>query len=328
MNPSVDVNELVMPPPERKKGPWLHLGLFFATVTTTFGTYFWSLGANDPAPLSERVVNAGLFSFSVMLILGSHEMGHYLMARYHRVDSSLPYFIPIPLGFGTMGAVIRLRGQIPNRNALVDIGAAGPLAGMLIAIPLFAVGLKLCTIADVPAAPSLFPGQMSLWAVVPKLPKLYQLLFGAETAAGPVSQVFGDNLLTYAMQQWVVGPLPSGKDLNAHPVLLAAWFGMLVTMLNLMPIGQLDAGHLTFAWFGKHASTIGRVAAIGLMVMVVNCSWTWIFWFLVTTRLVGFGHPPVVMPDEPLTAGRKAVCAICFVLSALTLMPVPVGVSF
>lgn len=306
---------------------WLHLVLFFATVGTTFGSFYFSLG-DGVGLTSERMVSAALFSFSVMLILGSHEMGHYLMARHHGVDSSLPYFIPLPLGFGTMGAVIRLRGQIPNRNALVDIGAAGPLAGLLIAIPLFAVGLKLCAVVDAPETGPFFPGQMSLWSLVPRLPRLWLLLFGDGQEVTRVSQVFGDNLLTWAMQQWAVGPLPPGKDLAAHPVLIAAWFGMLVTMLNLMPIGQLDAGHLTFAWFGPRAITIGKAMALVLVLMVIFCSWTWVVWLAVTTKLVGFRHPPVMLPDEPLSAGRKAVCAICFVLSILTLMPTPVGVSF
>ena len=309
------------------KKAWLHLFLFVATVCTTWGSYYFSLGG-EAGSSSERLVNAGLFSLSVMLILGSHEMGHYLMARHHDVESSLPYFIPIPLGFGTMGAVIRLKGQIPNRNALVDIGAAGPLAGLLIAIPLFAVGLKMSAIVDAPLPPPLLPGQMSLWSVVPRLPELWHWMFGPDQPVTSVTQFFGDNLLTWAMQQWIVGPLPSGKDLTANPVYLAAWFGMVVTMLNLMPIGQLDAGHLTFAWFGPRAITVGKAAALVLMLMVVFCSWTWVFWLLVTTKLVGFRHPPVILADAPLSFGRKAVCAICFVLSILTLMPMPVGVSF
>jgi membrane-associated protease RseP (regulator of RpoE activity) len=255
---------------------------------------------------------------SVMLILGSHEMGHYLMARHHKVDSSLPYFIPIPFGFGTMGAVIRLRGQIPTRNALVDIGAAGPLAGLLIAIPLLIVGLSLSRVVDAPLAPSLFPGPWSLWVLVPKL---FTWFHSAAVDGGREYTLFGDNLLTWTLQRAVLGQLPAGKDVVPHPVFFAAWFGMVVTMLNLMPIGQLDAGHLTFAWFGPRAIAIGKAAAVVMVLLVVFSSATWLVWLLVTTRLVGFRHPSVVLPEEPLSPGRKAVCVVCFVFSVLTLMP-------
>lgn len=299
---------------------WLHLVLFGATVVTTFGSFYFFFTSGQPT--SENFVGAGLFSFCVMLILGAHEMGHYLMARHHDVDTSLPYFIPIPLGFGTMGAVIRLRGRIPSRNALVDIGAAGPLAGLLIAIPLLVVGIGLCPIGAAPTPPPLFPGQGSLWLGIPKLIALAR---GTTELAEPMTQFFGHNLLTWGLQQLLVGTLPPGKDLYVHPVYLAAWFGLVVTMLNLMPIGQLDGGHLTHAWFGPRAIPIGKAMSGVLVGLIVFFSATWIVWFLLTMKVVGYRHPEVMVPDEPLSVGRKVVCAVCFVLFALTLMPV--GVS-
>jgi membrane-associated protease RseP (regulator of RpoE activity) len=300
---------------------WLHLVLFLATVISTFGSHFASRG---DLPGSDRIEAAALFSFCVMLILGAHEMGHYLMARHHQVDSSLPYFIPVPLGFGTMGAVIRLKGRIPTRNALVDIGAAGPLAGLLIAIPLFAIGLRLCPIIDAPPAPALIAGPMSAWTLVPRL---FSLFFEADQPVAELRETLGDNLITWGLQRALVGPLPDGRDLAAHSVLLAAWFGMLVTMLNLVPIGQLDGGHLTHAWFGERAITVGKVMALGMGVLVVFFSFSWLLWLLLATKVVGFKHPEVILADEPLSPGRKAVCALCFVLFVLTLMPVPLGVS-
>ncbi len=320
MNTLVDVNDGVTA--TTVKRPWLHAVLFLATVMTTFGSYF----VQFTSPLEctpDRLFESGLFSFCAMLILGSHEMGHYLMARHHDVDSSLPYFIPLPLGFGTMGAVIRLNGRIPNRNALVDIGAAGPLAGLLIAIPLMVVGITLCRIGDAPGMPPLFPGTNSLWSLVPRLIDLAR--GGTWGGADAVSEFFGHNLLSYGLQQVIVGPLPAGKDLFVHPVYLAAWFGMVVTMLNLMPIGQLDAGHLTFAWFGPHAVRIGKIMSAVLVVFIVFFSATWILWFLLTRKLVGYNHPEVVAPEEPLSLGRKVVCAVCFVFFALTVMPVVIS---
>ena len=317
MNRRVDVNDGVVALFDVKR-LWLHVVLFFATVLTTFGCYFVFFASGDGS-LSDQAVSAGLFSFCVMLILGAHEMGHYLMARHHLVDASLPYFIPIPLGFGTMGAVIRLRGRIPSRNALVDIGAAGPLAGLLIAIPLLVIGISLCRIGDAPALPPFFPGPLSLWTLVPKL------VDGVNPLGGGATQFFGHNLLTWGLQNLIVGPLPPGKDLYVHPVYLAAWFGLVVTMLNLMPIGQLDGGHLTYAWFGGRAVTLGKAMSVLLLGLVVFFSVSWIIWFFLTMKVVGYKHPEVIAESEPLSAGRKWICAACFVLFALTLMPV--GVS-
>ncbi len=321
MNTPVDVNDGLTVLPKVKR-PWLHAVLFVATVLTTFGSYFFQF-SSDAEPTADRLVASGLFSFCAMLILGSHEMGHYLMARHHGVDSSLPYFIPLPMGFGTMGAVIRLKGRIPSRNALVDIGAAGPLAGLLIAIPLLVIGISLCPVGDAPSAPAFFPGTNSLWSLVPRL--IEAARGGASAPTGPVAEFFGHNLLTWGLQQILIGTLPAGKDLFVHPVYLAAWFGMVVTMLNLMPIGQLDAGHLTFAWFGPRAVTLGKLMSLVLVGFIVFFSATWILWFVLTWKLVGYKHPEVIAPEEPLSPGRKAVCALCFALFALTLMPVVIS---
>ncbi len=322
MNTRFDVKLWSNPRETTVKRLWLHAGLFALTVVTTFGSYYvqFSGGAGSGA---DQLIDSGLFSFCALLILGAHEMGHFLMARHHDVDSSLPYFIPIPLGFGTMGAVIRLKGRIPHRNALVDIGAAGPIAGLLVAIPLLVVGIKLCRVGDAPLLPPFFPGNLSLISVVPRL--IDFIRHGAETADGPSVQYFGHNALTWGLQNALLGPLPAGKDLYVHPVYMAAWFGMVVTMLNLMPIGQLDAGHLTFAWFGPRAQTIGKVMSLVLVGFVVGFSVSWVLWLLLTRKLVGYGHPEVEAPELPLSTGRKVVCAVCFVMFALTVMPVVIS---
>jgi membrane-associated protease RseP (regulator of RpoE activity) len=302
--------------------PLLHLGLLVATIVTTF-TVFWVFhqGRTDPA-------GALAFSLATIAILGTHEMGHYVLARRHGVDTSLPYFIPLPLpvGFGTLGAVIRIRGRIPNRNALVDIGAAGPLAGLAVAIPVLVWGLSLSHVGDAPPIPQHFPGELSLYGVLEKLVRWVGER-GAPEATSPahpvMGLVYGDSLLMRGLQWVVLGPLPPGKEVFVHPLVIAGWFGLLVTTLNLCPIGQLDGGHLSFAWLGHKAPAVGRVAALGLVVLTVFFSAGWLVWLVVTTKLIGFGHPEVVNPEEPLSLGRRLICLIALVALILCMVPVP-----
>lgn len=299
--------------------PGQNLALFLMTGLSVFWIYATSWV--DPAlPKPERVGDGLLFAVPLMLILLAHELGHYLMARAHGVDTSLPWFIPVPFGFGTLGAVIRLRGKIPDRNALVDIGAAGPLAGLLVAVPMLVVGLMHAHVGPAPEHGPLFPGQLSLWAIARDL-----LSDGA--SPDMARMYFGDNLLTWATQRLVLGELPPGTDVYAGPVFLAAWFGLLVTMLNLMPVGQLDGGHLTHAWFGARAVSLGRLVAVALGVLAVVGAVSWLVWLLVAWKVVRFEHPPVEQPEVPLTIGRKVVCVVSFVCFLLTVMPVPLELA-
>jgi membrane-associated protease RseP (regulator of RpoE activity) len=312
--------------PERtssKDKPLVHLGLFALTLLSCFVVFYQAY--TDPQALAvERSVDAACFAGCALLILGAHEMGHYLMARHHQVDASLPYFLPFPLGFGTLGAVIRMRGAVPTRNALVDIGAAGPLAGLMVALPLLVAGTTLSRVAPVPVALEAgFPGSISAVGLFSEL--LRWALGRSSPEAVELHPYFGDNLLTLGVVRLVFGTLPPGTDLYAHPVFLAAWFGLLVTMFNLIPIGQLDAGHLTAAWLGERAQTVGKAAALGVLFLALFCSASWLVWFLITTRAIGFTHPPVSFPQEPLSPGRKVVCTVCFLALAVTLMPVPLG---
>lgn len=202
----------------------LNAWLFFATVVSVFMTFFlfsaWS-GVQTPAALRQ----AGQFTSALLCILLAHEFGHFIAARIHRVDASLPYFIPFPLlsPFGTMGAVIRMRSSIPTRRALLDIGAAGPLAGLALAIPLYAWGVAHSQI--VPP-----DGQGAL----------------------------GESLLVRLLDKWCAPPVPDEMALQLSPVANAAWAGMFVTMINLLPVGQLDGGHVAFALFGPRQNRIAR----------------------------------------------------------------------
>ena len=307
--------------------PLLHAGLLVATAASTFFTFLF-------ARLDwhwEAAGQAVLFSGGLLAILGSHEMGHYLLARYHRVDSSLPYFIPLPgLGVGTLGAVIRLRSQIPTRNALVDIGAAGPLAGFLVAIPVLVVGILKSHVVTVPYATGLhLPGHFSVYGLVHQLVDYLAARAGHARAQDPGfnSEILGDNLFMLALNHLRFGALGPHQEVLAHPLVEAGWFGLLVTMLNLLPIGQLDGGHLTAALFGKRAEALGRIVSFIILGLALFGSVSWLVWFLVSTRLVGYAHPPVERPEEPLTRTRVLVCCACAVVLFLCIMPVPIDVA-
>jgi len=285
---------------------------------TVFGTYLLSLAASWTDTGSIRITREALvsslqFTVAVVSILGAHELGHYVLARWHRVSASLPYFIPLPLlGFGTLGAVIRVRDRIPTRNALVDIGAAGPLAGFVVCLPFLAWGYAHTHFIAEPPAGAPLLGPMSLVGVLQHgIPRF-----------DPT--VYGDNLLLRLFERAFLGPRPPGMDVDAHPFIYAGWFGTLVTMLNLFPIGQLDAGHLTYALFGRWARPIGAVALLLLGGLTVLVSFTWIAWFLVVLLVVGVKHPPVTRPEEPLGAAGGWLCVATLVVAVLCFLPAPI----
>lgn len=312
---------------------WLHLLLFALTVVTTYSAFPWTFGGSEDA---QRLrVESLAFSLALMAILGSHEMGHYVLARIHRVDTTLPYFIPLPfIGVGTLGAVIRIRGRIPHRNALVDIGAAGPLAGLAVAVPILFWGLCHSRVVDSPAVQSTFPGENSLWVLLHELfgwvmAKLTHATPGPEQSfTGQMQLIFGDSLLMQGLTRLAVGPLPEGKDVMVHPVVIAGWFGLLVTLLNLLPVGQLDGGHLAFAVLGPRARWVGKGVAIVLFLLMLFATASWGVWLVVTSKLVGFGHPDVVEPEVPLSRGRKWICALCLVALIACAMPIPLRQVF
>jgi membrane-associated protease RseP (regulator of RpoE activity) len=308
--------------------PWLNALLFFTTLLTSFEA---GRRLADPSGGSQLGQALG-FGAAVMAILTAHEMGHYVLSRLHGVDSSLPYFIPLPppLGlFGTMGAVIRIRSRVPDKNALIDIGAAGPLAGLAVAIPLLALGTSWSRIGPAPTIADGFPGTNSVWSLVGELYWLLrEWLFhipSPELAGTHIVTLFGDNLLSWGMTRLIHGPLPVGHDLYVHPLFLAAWFGLLMTMLNLMPIGQLDGGHLTHALFGDRAVTIGKAVAWLMAFFAVFFSASWLVWLFITAKLIGFRHPDVVFPQSPVSLGRKLTSAISFLFLLLCLMPSPIS---
>lgn len=302
----------------------IHGGLLLATLATMT----WAFGFGDERlPVREQLETGLLFSLPAVLILGCHEMGHYLMARAHGVDSSWPYFIPMPFGFGTLGAVIQLKGKIPSRNALFDIGVAGPLAGLAIALPMLVVGVMYSHPMKSPLPP--FPPSYSLLHLASEAGiAIRHFIDGVDAPAkqGVEAAYFGDNLLTLFVSRAVWGKLPPGMDLDAHPVFVAAWFGMLVTTLNLMPAGQLDGGHVMRSFFGPKAEQLGHHVASALIILAAVASVTWLVWFIIISRFVGFGHPPPVDDLTPLSFGRKVTTWATWVLTVLVFIPVPMDV--
>lgn len=314
----------VSPPPLRLG---LHLGLLALTLVTTS---FAGVILAGPGLGREELARAGVgFAVALLGILLAHEMGHYVFARIHGVDTTLPFVIPVPpvlpglgfISFGTLGAVIKMRSPIATRDALVDIGAAGPLVGALVALPVLALGLHWSHYAPSPTAGvSFWLGHNSLFGMA------REYWAARHGVAAPVAQTLalGDDLFMRLCERAVLGPRPAGQDAVVHPVAMAAWFGLLVTSLNLFPIGQLDGGHLTFALFGaaRH-QRLGRAVGVALLVMAIFSSLSWAAWWLVATRLVGYDHPPIREDRGGLDPLRIGICIASLALFILTFIPVP-----
>jgi membrane-associated protease RseP (regulator of RpoE activity) len=275
---------------------FFHLLLLGLTVLTTTGVgVFWFYGARSSETLTLQVANGIIYSFTIITILGAHEMGHYIACRWYGVRATLPYFIPVPLPpIGTFGAFIKIKSPIPSRRALFDIGIAGPLAGFVFAVPAAYVA-HYYAVASATAASS--EGEMLI-----NSPLLFQFF----------EQIFD---------------LPSVIDSN--PVWWAAWVGIFMTSLNLVPVGQLDGGHITFAIFGprghRAVALVCYLAVIGLAVYTVrnNLPYTWIVYGVILTLMLRIGHPPVVDQSEPLGFMRKLVAVIGLIVFILSFIPVP-----
>ncbi len=237
------------------------------------------------------------FAATLMIILGVHEFGHYFTARHYRASVSLPYFIPAPpplFLFGTLGALIHMRSPARDRNTLFDIAAAGPLAGLFVAVPALVLGLEWSTVVPTP------PGD---------------------------HVVFGQSLL----MRWLVharfGPVPEGLMLYTHPMADAAWAGFFVTALNLFPVGQLDGGRIAYALFGRHHRRVGMVTvAATLGLGLVTWSPNWFVWSALIVFLIGFHHSPPLDDVTPLSRGRRVVGALCLILFVLLIPPVPIDI--
>ncbi|GGL50093.1 site-2 protease family protein [Halocalculus aciditolerans] len=291
--------------------PWTNVALALATIVSTL--YAGSMWYYVSDPLSADILRAVPFTLAVMGVLGIHEFGHYAASKYHDVDATLPYFIPVPTLIGTMGAVIRMRGRIPSRRALFDIGVAGPLAGLAATILTAAVGLLLGPIT------------------VP------QALLDAAASGNAVNIEFHYPLLMHGIA-WALGePLayPNDPTKAVNPVVIGAWVGMFVTLLNLIPVGQLDGGHVLSAMLGDaHARVAGLVPAAlfalaGYLYAFTDAgqaAFVWVLWGVIGLFMAWRGSVPT-MDDQPLDRRRFAVGVLTFVLGALCFVPVPIQIT-
>ncbi len=285
----------------RRKFPWVNVLLFLVTCVTTIIAGAWNEGVNflgNPGILlhdPQAILKAGLpFSLSLLAILLFHEFGHYTAARIHKVNVTLPYFVPAPTVLGTFGAFIRSKSPFMNRKQLLDVAASGPLAGLAVSIIVLIIGISGSTL--VPAA-----------------------------GLGTDNFIFGESLLHKLLTLLIKGPIPSGEILQMNTVAFAGWAGLLVTMFNLLPIGQLDGGHIIYALFGKYQKALAYAAMLGLIVL--SFWWSgWAIWLFVSF-LVKPAHPPTLMDDIPVGRATRIVGYLSIAAFIICFMPVPIWYS-
>jgi membrane-associated protease RseP (regulator of RpoE activity) len=276
----------------------LHAGLFILTFlsTTVAGVTMSGIPAGSSllslfAP--QNFVKGLLFSVPLMLILLTHEMGHYFMSLYHRVRATLPYFIPAPTIIGTFGAFIKMKSPIYNKRALLDIGAAGPLAGFVVSIPAVILGLHLSEIVP---------------------------------ATGRHGLQLGSSIIVEILAFFFAKTPPAGFDILIHPIGFAGWIGLFVTSLNLIPIGQLDGGHVAYALFDEKCTRVSRLILLALVGMGIVFWSGWLFWALIIYFL-GTTHPPAIHPYIELDKPRKILAISVLIIFILTFIPTPFSLN-
>ncbi|MBN1223339.1 MAG: site-2 protease family protein [Candidatus Aminicenantes bacterium] len=290
-----------------KKRPWLNGLLFVVTVASCFFVGItWSVNYVYADTLGQDVkLSIGLevlknpevialsliYAVVLISILLAHEMGHYLTCRYYGIDATLPYFIPAPTLIGTMGAFIKIRSPITKKHQLFDVGIAGPLAGFVLALPAMVYGLSLSKVI------SPLPSEGSI--------------------------VFGEPLLFKVLSGMMFKGLPENFDMILHPVAFAGWVGILVTALNLFPIGQLDGGHIVYAVFGQKSRAFGRPI---LLIFIVMGLLFWIGWFVwaLLIGIIGLKHPRLFDEEIPISSGRRLLAFVVVIIFILSFIPDPV----
>jgi membrane-associated protease RseP (regulator of RpoE activity) len=278
----------------QRRVPLIHIVLFVLTFITTSMAGAFQVGAN---PLSDPAsIRAGFpFAVTLLSILLVHELGHYTLAMVHHVRATLPYFIPgPPIFIGTFGAFIRMKSPTPSRRALFDVGAAGPWAGLLVAIPAVFIGLRLSEVRPL----GLDDGGL----------------------------VLGDSLLFSFLSKLALGTTPDNVTIMLHPIALAGWFGLFVTFLNLLPVGQLDGGHVSYALFGRWHRWISRIF-LGVIAVLGFQGWQGWFVWVILLLLIGVDHPPTQDPYTPLDTRRRVAAWLTIGAFVLTFMSNPIGVS-
>jgi membrane-associated protease RseP (regulator of RpoE activity) len=302
---SLEVPRAVAAPAPPRDRVWLHVLLLLLTFVTTtmvgadaYGGFITDFGQRRvPLTYTTVLLNGLWYSVPALAILGAHEMGHYLACRYYGINASLPYFIPMFRGvsiFGTLGAVIRIREPLRTKRMLFDVGVAGPIAGFVVAVPTLILGMK--------------------WSRVIRLPPH---LGGID---------LGEPWLFQLVKHFFFGNIPKGLDVNMHPMVLAAWFGLFATALNLMPLGQLDGGHITYANLGRRANYVTYIGLGILFVLGVTVSANWLFWGVLMLGMLymfGWEHPPTADERDNIGLARVLITLFAIVMFALCFTAVP-----
>lgn len=276
-------------PKKEKTDYLLPIILLLLTIFSTIFIGSLNRGGNPFASIRDLILGLP-FSFSILTILGGHELGHYLTARRHGVLATLPHFLPIPHPLiGTMGAFIRIKSVIPSRKALIQVGLAGPLVGFLIAIPITIIGLK------------------------------YSQVISTEELKGGIG--LGSSLIFTILSKIFFPQIPPKTDILLHPMAFAGWLGFFVTAMNLLPLGQLDGGHIAYAVFYKKVRIV-MLIIIGLMALL-GIRWPgWYFWIFLVF-ILGLRHPPVQDEITGLEKREKILALIALTLLILTFTPFP-----
>ncbi len=274
-------------PEKRESKKWINFLLLIVTFLTTLMAGALQQGIN-PVVTITNLFKGLPFSLSIMIILGSHELGHYLMAIKNNVDATLPYFIPAPHMLGTFGAVIKMRSPIRDKNALIEIGAAGPIVGFIFSTIAILIGLSLSKVA---------------------------------TISGNEGIILGDSILIKLLTKLYFPDLSEGKDVLLNPIAFAGWIGYFITAINLLPVGQLDGGHILYALVGEKNRIIGYVT-FGIAVLLIPLWIGWVIWAILFW-IIGFKHPPPLDGISPLSKKHKIIGIISLIIFLLTFVPAP-----
>jgi membrane-associated protease RseP (regulator of RpoE activity) len=278
----------------------IHVVLFVLTFITTLLAGAIQRGV-IPWEEPEKIYLGLPFSITLLLILLTHELSHYFMSRKNNVSATLPYFIPappIPMIIGTFGAIIKMKPPILDRRALIDIGASGPIGGFIVAVIAIIIGLHSSD-------------------VIP--------LDDIHEQAEMIS--LGESLLFAFLAKITLNIEPDKYTIILHPIAFAGWVGLLVTSLNLLPIGQLDGGHISYALFGEKHQLIAKIMIPVLIILGIYLWHGWLFW-AVLLIIIGYKHPPVVYPNIALDRKRKFIGWISLLIFLLTFTPVPIDIVF
>ena len=309
---------------------WLHIILFIVTLfTTMFAGTEWTTGLMPPYEFSDIIKHGLPYALSVLFIITVHEFGHYFAARYHKVDATLPFYIPFPplpgfLNFGTMGAVIKTRSPMSDNIKVFDIGVAGPVAGFFATLIVLIYGFTH------------LPGVEYILAIHPDY-------FSPDYGKDAIELTFGNSILYSALQYIFTSPgdfVPPMSEMYHYPYLIAGWFGLLVTSMNLMPVGQLDGGHVIYGMFGgrvqEKVSGVFMIFLIasGLLGFIENAfditpafGWMgWLFWAFLLYFVIKMKHPPVYLNYE-LDSKRKIIGWFAIFIFFVSFIPIPFTIA-